>query len=712
MFGITVVLSLIIVSNTVTQFNQEAKATFFVATTGSDAWSGKLPEPNAQKTDGPFATLARARDAVREMKAKKALKEPVTIMVRSGKYFLEQTLVLGSEDSGTQDCPITYTAYPGEKPILSGGRKITGWKPYKGKILQCELPEAKNGKWKFRQLFFNGQRQIRARTPNFDPENPLYGGWAFMEGAGDRYGATASDFKYRPGLFRQQLSKPTQTEVYFFVGAGGGWGSDIVPIKAIDYENRIIHTEYVPWGPIASFNSNRRFRVENVLEELDQPGEWCLDWKEGQLYFWPPGDLDETAEVVAPALDTLIVLRGAKWTAISGFTFTENFRGSAMLLEDTEQIRIENNHFYAVGGMALVLRGRNNRNLIQHNEISYAGSSGIYLGGRACFNQVLDNHVHHYGFFNKYAAGIEFPFYGATRSDVSESHFSDGNLIAHNYVHDVPRDGIMLGANPFGRYVVEYNVVQRTCLETSDAGAIRAHMDSVAGTVENLSDIPKMTGHIIRYNLIIDVVGCSVEAGKIITPFAWPTFAVYLDDLSANCIVYGNIVIRSGFGAFFNAGKNHTVENNIFVDCKYQVASQVPPGLQEGGVYKYATDNRIVRNIFYTTDPEAFLFRFHGPKEWTDELIKQSDYNLFFKAAEGEYSIQWPGKDVGTGVKILSLADWQAMGYDNHSVIADPMFVDPEHDDYRLKPESPAFKLGFQPINVDIIGLRGIDCAQ
>jgi len=97
-------------------------------------------------------------------------------MVRGGKYFLEKTLVLGPENSGTQNCPITYTAYPCEKPILSGGRRITGWKPYKGKILQCLLPEAKGGKWKLRHLFYNGQRQIRARTPNFDPENPLYGG--------------------------------------------------------------------------------------------------------------------------------------------------------------------------------------------------------------------------------------------------------------------------------------------------------------------------------------------------------------------------------------------------------------------------------------------------------------------------------------------------------------------------------------------------------
>ena len=101
---------------------QETGAAFFVATDGDDGWSGSLAEPNAERTDGPFATLARARDAVREMKGADNLNEPVSVMVRGGKYYLEDPLVLGSRDSDTRNCPVTYTAYPDEKPILSGGR--------------------------------------------------------------------------------------------------------------------------------------------------------------------------------------------------------------------------------------------------------------------------------------------------------------------------------------------------------------------------------------------------------------------------------------------------------------------------------------------------------------------------------------------------------------------------------------------------------------
>lgn len=119
--------------------------TFFVGTYGNESWTG-------ESIECPFATLKRARDAVRKVKGKG---QPINVIIRGGKYYLDETLVLSSKDSGTQDFPITYIAYPGEKPILSGGRRIMGWKPsdFSAKILQCDLPEAKGSKWKFRQLF-------------------------------------------------------------------------------------------------------------------------------------------------------------------------------------------------------------------------------------------------------------------------------------------------------------------------------------------------------------------------------------------------------------------------------------------------------------------------------------------------------------------------------------------------------------------------------
>ena len=95
----------------------ETHTAFYVSTGGDDRWSGRLPAPEANQNDGPFATLTRARQAVRELKAQGDLPGPVDVLLRGGKYFLDQPVVLGSEDSGTHSCPVSYRAYPGEVPI-------------------------------------------------------------------------------------------------------------------------------------------------------------------------------------------------------------------------------------------------------------------------------------------------------------------------------------------------------------------------------------------------------------------------------------------------------------------------------------------------------------------------------------------------------------------------------------------------------------------
>jgi len=134
-------------------------ATYYVSPTGSD----NNPGTEAR----PFATLVRARDAIRDMKRQIGLPDGgVTVMLRGGRYFLEDALVLTPQDSGTQESPIVYSAYPGERVVVSGGRPITGWKQVGDNLWSVELPEVKAGKWYFRQLFADGDRKIRARSPN------------------------------------------------------------------------------------------------------------------------------------------------------------------------------------------------------------------------------------------------------------------------------------------------------------------------------------------------------------------------------------------------------------------------------------------------------------------------------------------------------------------------------------------------------------------
>ena len=407
----------------------QPEAAFYVATDGNDAWSGRLPAPNAGRSDGPFATLEKARDALRTIDRKAA---DLALGGHGPRREVLPRRDVRPRPEGRRHAPMrrsVYAAYPGEKPILSGGRKVTGWEPYKDKIFQCALPGSKGGKWKFRRLFADGQPQIRARWPNFDPADPIQGGWAKAEGPAQPDSQQA--FRYKPGTFPRRWAKPTEGEVNIFYGNFGDfWGNDIVPIKSIDETNRVITLvrptrdfDRPSWFWPTPFQPDAPFVVENLLEELDQPGEWCLDSEEGKLYFWPPGGSVEGLEVVAPVLDRLVALHRTSFVTIRGFTFTETadgdephpggveglgamfaasgtkYFGEALHLNRAEWCRVEDNHFDAVGGNAIYLQGYNARNLIRRNEIGHAGGQrhrpGRGSGGYGDFLNEKGNLVHH-----------------------------------------------------------------------------------------------------------------------------------------------------------------------------------------------------------------------------------------------------------------------------------------------------------------------------
>jgi parallel beta-helix repeat protein len=371
-------------------------------------------------------------------------------------------------------------------------------------------------------------------------------------------------------------------------------------------------------------------------------------------------------------------LHGASYVTISGLTFTEttggdNFHhegcegvgamfpmpgwkycGDALHLKGAEHCRIENNRFHNLGGNAIYLEGHNARNLLQGNEISQVGACGVCLAGAGgdypIFNEVVDNHIHHTGLMNWYSAGV---FAG----------LSEGNVIGHNSIHHVPHHAINLGNSGRSRNIVEYNDIRHTCLQTSDTGAINCWME------EGDRNWARQ-GHLIRYNLIAD----SRERG------------IYLDNYTSNCFVYGNVIVRSRHWAIIvHGGKNNVIENNVIVGGEAALA--VYDGIDSlmPHMALFSSGNRFCGNVVSGARSVLFL----GHKR-PDRALAQSDYNLFFDTADAP----------------TYLESRQEEGYEAHSLIADPLFVDPEHEDYRLKPESPALRLGFQPIDTTQIGPR------
>jgi hypothetical protein len=595
-------------------------AAFCVATDGNDSWSGRLPAPNDAKTDGPWATLAHARDAIRQMKKDGQLQTAVTVHVRGGIYALPQGLKFTAEDGGTAAAPVVYRAFKNEKPILVGGRVVTGFTPHEGKILKADVGAQGFRGVYFRQLICDGQRQHLARYPNFSAENPYGGGWAYADG---KYipmyqevpGEDRHSFKYREQDTRT-WSRPEEVEVFVF--ARYNWWNNICRIKSIDRATRQVTLANDASYPI---RPSDRYYFRNALEELDSPGEWYLDKQTWTLYFWPPAPPDGKA-IVAPTARTILELgSGTRYLTIRGFTI-ECAEGSAVVLSQTDHCLIAGNTIRNVGdyhGSGVVVNGGMQNGVIG-NDLADIGSHGISLSGgdprtlTAAGNYAENNYIHHVGVFYKQGVGVDLR--------------GVGNRAAHNLIHDAPRMGIMFGGN---NLVIEYNHIRHVNLETADTGAVYTGGRDWLGS----------RGTVLRYNYFHDILGYGYEHGKWVSPhYAW---GVYLDDNTGGVDVIGNIVVRSVRGLIhLHNGRDNLIENNIFVggalqqmECNgwtessrmwkdhlptmiqgYESVANEPAWQKMRNMQTHPTKavlpdgkimsgNRYTRNIIYYRDPQA-----------------------------------------------------------------------------------------------------------
>jgi len=719
-----------------------------VATNGNDGWTGAPPEPNAAGADGPFATLRRARDAVRELcDSEGKLPGPVTVLVREGKYYLDETLVLGAEDSGTRECPVRWQAYPGETPVISSGLRIAGWQAYQGSILQADISEETLTRWDRRQLFLDGKRQTRSRFPKVDPADPWRSGLLAVEGPAEEKSFTA--FRYPEGAFPRRWARPAEAEIVMVID----WGyTTHSRLESVDWESRAMvmatavrnFGQYRPWDTFCPDGSHfdfwipYRFHVENVLEELTAPGEWCVDTQARRVYFWPPDELTEESEVSVPVLDCLVDVCGASWVTLEGLTFTETrnsgdnmhrtgnhgggamypdpaytYCGEAVHLSRAEHCRIANCRFLEVGGNALCVEGYNLKNVIQGNEFGHAGHCGVTVIGAKDLGtevrmpiatEVADNHFHHCGEFDTVAPGV---FCGV----------SVGTAVRHNLIEQMPHHGINLGASGYGGNLVEYNRLRFCCMRNYDIGAINCWMEdnSDPGGDDSLQleRNAVRSGHVFRYNHISDTTGRRKARDEHSC-----TIALYLDSHTSNCLVYGNILECNQYRAVrVNGGRNNLIENNIIADCGEEEGALCLNNPGDWPIWPqmkgYMIANRFCRNICLTRDMKTMkIIEIQDASQDVPRALAESDYNLFFNIDGGEYAVCFRGSWVsggsfggGTGEQV-SFAEWQTMGNDAHSRIADPLFVDAASGDYRLRPESPAWALGFVPIPVERIGIR------
>jgi len=667
--------------------------------------------------DAPLATIEGARDRIRAVRAQGTV-GPAVVRIHAGVYKLERPIVFEHQDGGTANAPVAYSAQPGESVTVRGSRTVTGWERWRGEIWRADLGAQGLEGVRFHQLFWRGQRQPLARHPNADPEHPRTGGFVLVEDQGPR---PYESFIYADGdLPFGEWDDISQAEVWTVFGLG--WNFAIAPTTDVDREHRIISTRRVR----RQYERMNRYFVQNVLGALDAPGEWFLDYATSRLYFWPPEG--EPAEVRVPVLDYLIEVRGSiPWpheylhTAhtdvpapraddVAGGEPVENLQFMGMRLEEARQdgFRLTGANRCGiiacsvtnVGGVGINLGGvasaheevgnprvtpaeglsggvgGGGQNLLFNDpcvdctvegcDVWGTGSDGIFLYGGG--NTAMNNHVFDTGLFDKDCACINL--------------WGDGNVAMRNELHDVPRNAVFLKGN--GNLVM-HNDIHHTMLETCDGGAIRMCQ-------RNLN----LRGNGIIENRIFDTVGYGYPRTSRSFESPYYSWGVYLDDFTCGTRVAGNLIVRTGRGGvMIHGGSDNTVEGNIIVDAgDYQV--------EHAPIREPVAGNVIARNILVCDGEQRFVYRANG----LGQGVRFRD-NLVW--TRGGPARVYPGPSFPP---IDTWEAWLAMGLDEGSRVAEPGFVDPAADDYRLAEDSPAWEMGFQAIEMDEIGCYELDRAS
>ena len=689
--GIAVVLSVLVVAGA----SSASGASFIVAPNGDDSGDGTGAKP--------FATIARARDAVREMKRAGRLDEPVTVYLRAGTYLLTEPVVFTHEDSGTEACPVTYTAYKGERAVLSGGRRITGWRKGEGGVWTVDLPDVKKGTWRFRQLYVNGQARGRARIPNQGFLRVV----GFPDGGRDvHYHTDCQRFEYKPGDIKPTWTNLTDVEVIVY----HYWTDSHLPIRSLDTKTNIVTFAHKAGKVFTDdfLNVGARYVVENVYEGLDAPGEWYLNRKTGALSYIPmPGEDMNAVEVIAPVSPAHIVLKGdavqgrpVEHLAFRNLTFMHtNFelpvgnsndrQGSssvpaAIVLTGAKHCSFEHCRISNLGTFAFELTNGCTDNRFRFNEITHVAAGAFRVGGgshkhppldRTGRNTITDNKISYYGDEYPSAVGILL------------TH-TFGNTVAHNHIHHGWYTGISIGwVWGYGPSVSRDNRIEHNHIHDIGQGLL-----SDMGGIYTLGVSP---GTVIRGNLIHDV-----EANH------YGGWGIYNDEGSSHILIEDNIVYRTKFAGYnIHYAKEITVRNNIFALGRIE---QLTRGRNEP--HRSVT---FENNIVYWTQGALLAKNWKDvPYEFHYQPIKQKghtgtrtttstfemDWNVYFNPKQKLDQVKFAG---GTWEA------WRKRGKDVHSLYVDPQFMDVAKFDFRLKPTSPALKLGFRPIDMSTVGPRG-----
>lgn len=650
---------------------------FYVSPAGNDAATGTSPE-------APYATLKKAQEATRQYAGQK----PVTVHLCQGTYHIESTWTFTEQDSGTESSPIIYSAYNNENVRLIGGQILTQFPPVtdpqilerlpekaRPHVRQCALDQynintippltprgfSREHNPSHLECYFDHKRLTLARWPNDDfihIKAPFQ-----LNAEGDEHGGDLGLLE--PGFIISE-DRPKHWQSQDNIWIHGYWAWDWAPSyeKLATYNPQTGHITTAPPHGLYGIKAGQRIYFLNILEELDQPGEYFIDHQTGILYIWPPNETLD-AEIALATLDTpLLTLTNTQHLTFQNLTL-EYTRSHGIVIQDGTHNQIVGCTIRNTGNTGVIIKDGTHHK-VQCCDIYQTGDTGINISGgnrqaltRA--NHQVDNcHIHNIAeWVRTYEPGIKI-------SGV-------GMHLSHNHIHNAPHNAILLTGN---EHLIEYNHIHNVCLETGDVGAIYMGRDWTERGIR------------IQYNYLHDLGG-----------YGMGSMGIYMDDCASGSIILGNIFVRCTRAVFIGGGRNHRVDNNIFVHCE--------PAIQIDG---RGLDKRPVwHNMVYTTMKPRFESMNPLEPPYSIRYPELREVAMYYQAEDGippegnlilrniAHQSTWTKIHWNTTPKVVAIQ--------NNLTYEDPLFINASQDDYRLNENSPAYEIGIKPIPTDKIGL-------
>jgi Right handed beta helix region len=708
-----------------------AQRELHVSPRGNDAWSGRLASPNRDGTDGPLATLTAARDELRELRYQRGESGPFRVLIHGGTYELDDTLVLAPED-GAHSTPnidalsseehVVYEAFEEDRPVISGGRRLTGWSVEGDGRWTLGIPEVARGEWTFEQLYVDGQRRSRPRLP----ESGYFTIGDAVPPTDAAKGKGFDRFRFEGDDLRADWNALGDLDVLCF----HLWSMSRMHVASIDNEQHIVTLTGPTCAPDAwaSLPKGHRFLVENVREALKKPGQWYLDRMSGVLTYLPmPGEDPLRTEIVAPRLERLVelgiasenprgiavsasnsagvareapdstgvpaqdpssagssardsssagdarfvesvVFRGltfayTTWTVPpEGWSFpqAEVASSAAISAVNARDCAFEQCTFEHTGAWAIELGRGCKRDRVENCELTDLGAGGIKIG-EMTIRESEDDVASDDSVREcsiSHGGRIQPAAVGVW---IGQSH---DDVIANDDISDFYYTGVSVGWTwGYGKSLAHHNRI-----ESNRIAFIGQHVLSDMGGIYTLGVAP---GTVLRGNAIHDVES-----------FDYGGWGIYPDEGSSELTIEDNVVWRTKSASFHqHYGRENLVRNNVFAFGR------------EAQIMRTRAEDHLSftmqRNIVYWSEGKLLASNWSGDHYAFDD-------NVYWNASGQPFDFAG-----------LSFDDWRKKGEDVHSLVADPRFIDAEDGDFRLKPDSPALTLGIESIDARRAGRTG-----